>query len=320
MNFEPVPNYVPFAGGVYEVAAGLRPLGTDFGQNSADQKVFQIATDWPAFHAGKLACRRERLGKYYVRRDFEDAAEGALVSWFVDRLTVEYQKWFTWADSTIRCKLTGDEIAIDDAGRLVRQRSQLSADYVDAVDALACQVSEDVCLVRAEGSTDWLAAAHVCSPGHWAPVEKIGRSFAAVHSPVAGIEPINRHAGRFVQTMIHRGPFVRFAWGVGTDDRPNHHPDPPVGVDAIDWRGRRFDGANPKLFVRVERQVMWGLPKVSAAVFTIRVSHLDGAAIRADPARRAALISAVRSMSADSLQYKGLAESVDELVSWLSSV
>ena len=195
---------------------------------------------------------------------------------------------------------------------------RLDGDPFAAFDGLAMQVQEDVCLTRAEGGRDWLAAGHVCSPGHWSVERKVGLAFAAVHGPVPGIGAINRAAGAYVRTMIERGPFVRFAWGFGTDDRLNHHPDPPAGVSVDAWRGRRF-GPGSDWFLRVERQVTWGLPAVNAAAFTIRVSHLPGEAIRADPHRRELLRSALRSMSPAALAYKGLAGSVDAVVDWLDA-
>ncbi len=39
---EPPPVYFPLGRGVYELAAGLKPLGTDFGNGAMDGRVFQI--------------------------------------------------------------------------------------------------------------------------------------------------------------------------------------------------------------------------------------------------------------------------------------
>jgi hypothetical protein len=69
--------------------------------------------------------------------------------------------------------------------------------------------------------------------------------------------------------------------------------------------------------VRVERQTIWGLPAVGAAVFTIRTYLYDAERFRADPVLRAALGAALRSMTEESRRYKGLAESFEELVGWI---
>ena len=305
-TFGPRPRYFPLARGTYEVTAGLRPLGTDFGNGPMDGRVFQIDDEWPRFRANKVACRAERVGKYLARADLDDGAAAALVEWFAGRLVVEYPAWFGRHGDRLWCQPSGETVALD-------------GDPFAAFDAVAMQVQEDVCLTRAEGGRDWLAAGHVCSPGHWGIEAKIGLPFAAVHGPVPGIEPVNRAAGALVRLMIDRGPFVRFAWGFGTDDRLNHHPDPPPGVPADAWQGRRFTPGEPRLVLRVERQVMWGLPAVGAAVFTIRVSHLDGDAIRADPARRDQLRAALASMSPAAVAYKGLGESLPAVLDWLDA-
>ena len=303
-EWEPRPRYFPLARGVYEVAAGLKPLGTDFGNGAMDGRVFQIDQEWPRYRANKLACRAEGGEKYVARADLDQPAARALVGWFAGRLVAEYPQRFVAEDRHLRCHLTGETVALD-------------GDPFAAFDRLAMQVQEDICLIRAQDGRDWLAAGHVCSPGHWALADKIGQPFTAVHQPVPGIEPINRAAGAFVRTMIDRGPFVRFAWGFATDDRLNHHPDPPAGIPVDAWRGRRFAPGESQLFMRVERQVTWGLPTASVAAFTIRVSHWTGDEIRADPRRRELLRAALLSMSPAALAYKGLAGSLDGVVGWL---
>jgi hypothetical protein len=63
---------------------------------------------------------------------------------------------------------------------------------------------------------------------------------------------------------------VRFAWGLSTDTPLNHHPEPPMNILPLQWQGRNFDPNNPRLYLRIERQVIWGLPKYEAVLFVIR--------------------------------------------------
>jgi hypothetical protein len=180
-----------------------------------------------------------------------------------------------------------------------------------ALDALACQVQEDLAIVSTSPERGhWLSAAHVCFPNGWAPGEKAGHSFAGVHEPVAGMAEMNRRGEEFVNIMTRATDgLVRFAWGVTFDDELNHHPDKPR---------TRFDPANPRAFLRVERQTIWGFPSVAASLFTIRTYLYDLADLRRDPATRDPLIAALHTMSPGSRAYKGLAESFDPLVDWLS--
>jgi hypothetical protein len=179
------------------------------------------------------------------------------------------------------------------------------------LDALAVKVQEDLAVIQRDGDRHWLAAIHLCFPNHWAAEDKIGKTFVEIHEPVAGIEPINRQADKLVDAMINATTgYVRFAWGIATDDRLNHHPSNP--------RGRHFDPADPCAFLRIERQTIWGFPEVEASLFTIRTYFEDLAILEAD--KRAKVISAIESMTPASRQYKRLAESRDDLLVWLQSL
>ncbi len=189
--------------------------------------------------------------------------------------------------------------------------------YTDALDALCCQIQEDLAVVcrRPDGS-DSLAAVHLCCPNHWAAQEKVGRTFAQVHAPVAGMAALNQRSGDLVRAMIERGPYVRFAWGLGTDTRLNHHPEPPPDMPTTLWQGRHFDPAHPRLFVRVERQVLWGFPQQETALFTIRTYFRDCAQLA--PQERSQLRLAITSMAPETLAYKGLATHRDAILEWLA--
>jgi len=155
---------------------------------------------------------------------------------------------------------------------------------------------------------------HLCFPNHWAAEDKVGRTFAAIHEPVAGIGPVNRRAEHLVRTMTSATDgLVRFAWGLTADPRLNHHPVAPADAPPP----IRFDPARPKAFVRVERQTMWALGDTGAALFTIRTYLLDCADF--SPAEREDVASAVESMTPESIAYKGLAAWKDALVAWLRS-
>jgi len=193
-----------------------------------------------------------------------------------------------------------------------------SPPYTNALDALACQVCEDLAVVcRRPDGGDWLAAVHLCSPNHWAAEDKVGRPFAQVHAPVAGMGPLNQRSNDLVRAMIERGPYVRFAWGLGTDSRLNHHPEPPPGIAPEKWQGRHFDPQHPRLFLRLERQVLWGFPQEEAALFTIRTYFRDCAHLPTQ--ERAQLRLALLSMTPETLIYKGLAAHRDAILEWLAS-
>ncbi|MGB7160722.1 MAG: DUF3445 domain-containing protein [Tepidisphaeraceae bacterium] len=292
------PFYFPMRHGRYDVAPGLMKFVKDLGGGDADARAFQIDSTFDRFRAAKLASRGERPGKYVCSSDLSDAVAGEIAAFVVSRLITEYPSRFARDGASLRCALTGETLALD------------SGQVTTTLDALACQVQEDLAIVSTSpDGKHWLSYAHICLPNGWAPAEKIGRSFAAIHEPVAGMTEMNRREEEFANIMVRATDgLVRFAWGVTFDDELNHHPDRSRTV---------FDPSRPRAFLRVERQTIWGFPRRGAALFTIRTYLYDCADLRRDPATRQPLVAALRSMSPESLVYKGLAPHADDLIKWL---
>jgi len=284
--------YYPFSSGRYEISPGLMKFGKDLGNGPADQQVFQIDNDFPRYRESKLAVRREDFERYICEARLAPEVRESVTAFMVKRFAKDHP---------------GRELRFSD--------ETVTPPYRDPLDAIACQIQEDFAIISSNPAGDhWLSYLHLCSPNHWAAQEKIGRHFAHVHAPVAGIEPINRRADVHVRTMIAAEEgLVRFAWGLGTDDVLNHHPSRDAGTAA-----RTFDPKHPRAFVRVERQTIWGFPAVGAALFMIRTYFVDCAELkRSNLPMREALISAIESMPQSSIVYKGLEHWYRPLLTWL---
>ncbi len=318
--------YFPLASGRYEVKTGLHPFGSDFGNGPADALVFQLDREFARYRATKIAARAERLSKYYVEHAYEPAVARAVANFLVNRLVAEHPQWFVLqrispAQGWLGCTLTGEALLFDSDMNLIDMQAHESAHppYVSILDALACQIAEDLAVISlAGGHRHWLSALHLCYPNRWAAEDKIGGDFAALHGPVPGMEKINARSQALIDAMVHRGPYVRFAWGLSADAHLNQHPRPPSAIATSTPCELIFNRARPKLVLRVERQVLWGLPHVGAALFTIRTYLTDCRHIKRDSQRLASLVSAVASMNDEELAYKGLARSRDEILAWLA--
>ena len=284
------------------MAPGLTKLGKDHGGGEADALLFQFDNTFNRFRAAKLASRQEQFDRYVVAHDLSDDVAMEIGCFMAGRLVEEHPAFFASdykdGDIRLRASLTGETISVARGPALL--------------DALACQVQEDLAIVRTSpDGKHWLAYVHVCLPNGWAPAEKVGGTFAAVHEPVAGMAEMNRRGDHFVTAMVRATEgLVRFAWGVTFTDRLNLHPDHPPTP---------FDPAHPRAFLRVERQTIWGFPQVGAALFTIRPYLYDLADLRRDPAARDPLVSALRTMPPASQAYKGIAPHADALLAWLTS-
>ena len=312
--------YFPPSSGKYEVKPNLMPLGTDFGNGPADKLTFQFDARFAEYRKVKQAARAERLAKYYQTRDFAPEVAGTVCRFIARRLAGEHPRLFVLDEGsggvTLRCTLTGETLRFDPEMRRVTG-GEADPPYADPFDALAAQVQEDLAVVRRVDGKDWATAIHLCFPYRWTAEEKIGMDFVTMHLPVPGMETFRKPG--MVTNMIKFGPFTRFVWELCTDDRLNHHREPPPGIDSEAWRERPFDPQHPRLFLRVEREVLHGFPEQEAGLLAVRVSFRTGEEIRGDAALREPLCKTIESMSPEALRYKGLAEHRDAVLAWLRS-
>ncbi len=276
----------------------------------ADQFVFQIDGQYDDYITNKHSCRKEDIHKYYVEAALYPGTAAAINHQIVHQLTTKYPNDFILATNQehpiLLNKRTGETLQWKDDWIHIDHPV-----YMNLFDALCTQVQEDIAICQLEDEKDWLAAIHLSSPNHWAPAEKIGRPFSAVHAIVPGMEKLNQQYFKMLQTAVQKGPFFRFAWGIATDTRLNHHPVPPPGIDPIYWQGRKVEAGESKIYLRVERQTITGIPPCNAFLFTIRTYFYDTDEL--NMAEKEALYSAVQGMSEASLEYKGLTDKVEIL-------
>jgi len=132
----------------------------------------------------------------------------------------------------------------------------------------------------------------VCFPSWWSPEEKMGMSMGEIHADVPGMDKTSYE--QIWNACLHKGPYLRYNWTLTNSPQLNQHPKYNVGKD--------FD--DPHLFLRVERQVLVGLPEIDAVIFLIRtfVNNIDE--LNCD--ERAQVGKAVCGMNRQELEYKGL--------------
>lgn len=189
------------------------------------------------------------------------------------------------------------------ARRFILDHYPLPLDSNLGLIELSTTIAEDFVIHRRARGKDWMALGCVFLPSHWRPEDRIGQSFREVHEVVPGMDLSN--SDKLVDAMIRGGPFERFLWGPIFEDRLNAHPRFPR---------REFDPQRPVLFVKVERQVLVGLPEVEACLFVLKQSLIPYAEID-----KAALLAALVGMTPEQLAYKGLTVSGPPLIDWLKN-
>ena len=299
--------YLPFTTGAYTTAAGLTAMSKAL--SDYDQRVFQIDENYDAYYENKISCRQEDIHKYYLEHQLSERTIRHVNRYIVDQLVREYPEQFTYdaANQSLSNTKTAQSIKWNDDGVLTAEGM-----WVSLFDALCSQVQEDVAIFQldAGGAHDFLTAIHLCSPNHWSPAEKIGKRFDRIHEPVPHMEKVLTHYLKLLTSIIQsKGPYTRFAWGIATDGRLNHHPVAPSGVDPELWQGRKSDYSNQKFYVRTERQNLIGFPEVNAFMFTIRTYFYDVETLTAQ--EKKLLASALDTMSPQTLAYKGLTNNLD---------
>ncbi|MBL8346359.1 MAG: DUF3445 domain-containing protein [Rubrivivax sp.] len=177
---------------------------------------------------------------------------------------------------------------------------------------IALAFAEDFAIVDArDGTVPWLA---VTLPSHWAPEDKVGRHFAAVHAPVADNALLLKASDslvRLVSGADAEARWERFVWTVTDHPRLHAHP-------ARLARPRWSDTPAERAWWRTERQTFIPLPQAEQAIFTIEVEVAPLATAVAEPARAARLHAAIASMSDAVLAYRGLASVREPLLAWLA--
>lgn len=272
----------PWRTGKFIISAGLKPL--------ANNPIFSPEENSEKYHQNKHQARLESLSKIYP------PVVGLSVS--------EIEK-------------TAEVLRFHIARDLPLMRFREIRNPKDEVDYLISQVPEDFSVWKMEDEKEWLALIHLSSPNHWDARTKIGKSFFVSHEPIPYIDAISKAAPKMFEQIQKRGPVERYAWGVATDDRLNHHPEAPPGVPEEDWKGRSFNHLDPRLFIRMERQTLFPIDEKLIG-FTIKTTFTDVSSL---PLEDLKLIrEAIGGMDEAILRYKGLLIDQEPILIWLDSL
>jgi dimethylamine monooxygenase subunit A len=168
----------------------------------------------------------------------------------------------------------------------------------------------------ATGTLPWLC---VCVPSHWAPEDKLGLHFDAVHQRVADSAALRAASASLVQLVTAGACWQRFVWTITPSPRYDQHPRRHVRAawpDATD--SARFAA---QCFLRVERQIFFPVGRgTRQAVFSIRVMR-QPLPVAVDSLEKAGrLHDSLASMSDAVLAYKGLHEAREPLLRWLKAL
>lgn len=219
-------------------------------------------------------------------------------------------------------KAGGSRLAVpgfDPQPALEAMRRQAARDGVPAEvleqRPLELAVEEDLAILDGRtGTLPWLC---VCTPSHWAPEEKLGLDFLAVHAPVADASLVQAASARLVALATGGQRWERHVWSLSPSGRHDQHPRRQLRTPWPDTEDPR--ALAQSTWLRTERQTFFPVGAgTQQAVFTIRVqlAPLGDIVDSASKARR--LHDSLASMSPAIQAYKGLSEAVPRLLPWLA--
>lgn len=166
------------------------------------------------------------------------------------------------------------------------------------------------------GTLPWLC---VCVPSHWAPEQKLGLDFMALHGPVADNAALLAASQQLVSLVTAGECWERFVWTISPSPRHDQHPirharTPwPIADDPKEFASR--------CWLRAERQTFFPVGQgTRQAVFAIRVmlQPLAEAVRQSGEAKR--LRESLSSMSSAVLDYKNLTSARAPLLRWLETL
>jgi hypothetical protein len=205
-------------------------------------------------------------------------------------------------------------LGFDPAPALRAIQAQAQAEGLAGGEPLELAFEEDFAVL--DGATTTLPWLCVCVPSHWAPEQKLGLPFSAVHGPVADNQVLLAAGRQLVQLVTSGERFERFVWTLTPSGRYDQHPGRQPRVPWPDAAAPGdFAGA---CFLRSERQTFFPVDGTAQAVFTIRVTLQPLPEAIATPVDAQRLHDSLASMSTAVLAYKNLTPARDRLLAWLA--
>ena len=202
--------------------------------------------------------------------------------------------------------------------------AQIGVRLAPEVDALTQGIQEDFVILHDEpgetGPELHSRFLSVCFPSNWAPAEKLGLDFTAIHAPVADNALLQAGARGIVDLAFRQTPMLRHVWLLTPSPDLAQHPQ----TRRFRWDDalRQADASGHRLidevFFRVERQTTLPLPSLRRGVFFIRVMVAPLAEVLGHEAPRAGeLHAALASMSPAVVAYRGMGTVRDRLLAEL---
>jgi len=177
--------------------------------------------------------------------------------------------------------------------------ARLGLDECASLKDIAHRIEEDIAIIH-HGRME---ACCFMFPSGWAPEEKAGMDFAALHAPVADGERLRAAGPRIAALMCGDYPYHRYVWGLSSSPKFSAHPryrdktPPPRTLDDV--------------FFRYEHQITVPLEKDVNSLFLVAVDVLPFRELSNEARTR--IRQSIATMTPNVVAYKGIAPFADIL-------
>jgi hypothetical protein len=242
-------------------------------------KIFQFDQHFHKFRENKELCREECVNKYYQDMGYDKTG---FVEYILNVIDVQNKNEFTVHDNKnieCECHLTKELLVFDPktyAYLPQESKTKYSGtqfEYVDALDAIAMQVPEDIILQRFRDEyKDYIGSIHLCAANDWSAERSINQSMSHVHKRVPYIGKVITNDQKLVKSITQNDRTFERTGAINfyTESFINKHPDNNVQERSID----EILKGNGSLFFRFERQTISPIQK-EYFLFTIRTYFCD---------------------------------------------
>lgn len=197
-----------------------------------------------------------------------------------------------------------------------------SSPITNALD-LAFQMQEDFVILQDSDTEMTAEFLSVFFPSNWNPSEKLGLNFASIHAPVADSEKLIAGAKGIMDLAFRKKSMMRHVWLLTPSADLAQHPSIRRNrwEDLLEQSKQQQSRLLEQVFYRVERQTTLPLPEMKKGVFFIRVMVSPLIEVLSlNPERVQELIGALTSMSAAVVEYRGMTQVKDQLISELQQL
>lgn len=238
-----------------------------------------------------------------------------LVELLMESLAGSYPQHFCLERDGDRWRWINRPLQIDDSFRF-GDRATLP---LPPMEYIARQSQGDFCLLDQRADNLWLDAGMVTTQSNWSLDFDLGMSFPEWHGPV----PLAHESGvfdralRYLLNLQPGRPVRRLNWAMTI------HPRLDTSLEKYSaWGADRAtvtpENVGERVYLRVELQSFFRLPRSNAIVFPIRCYLISLRELVTVPGRGRRLHRVLATLPPQLIDYKGLSRFRDVTVAWLS--